>query len=161
MNLDSIQTIVFDFDGIFTDNFVYVDSEGVESVRCSREDSLGLDLLKREIIKRSLPTKMLILSTETNKLVSLRAKKLIIDSFTGILDKATFLTENFETVNGQIPGLVYLGIDINDLEAMKLAEFSVAPISSHKQIREMASTIISKNGDDGFIRSFCELLITS
>jgi YrbI family 3-deoxy-D-manno-octulosonate 8-phosphate phosphatase len=159
MNLDSIKTIVFDFDGIFTDNFVYVDSQGVESVRCSREDSLGLDLLKREIIKRSLPIRMLILSTETNELVSLRAKKLKIDSYTGILDKASFLNENFENINGQIPGLVYLGNDINDLAAMKLAEFSVAPISAHQQIREMASIIISRNGGDGFIRSFCELLI--
>lgn len=161
MNLDSIKTIVFDFDGIFTDNFVYVDSQGVESVRCSREDSLGLDLLRREIIKRSLPIRMLILSTETNELVSLRAKKLKIDSYTGILDKVSFLTENFEKINGQFPGLVYLGNDINDLEAMTLAEFSVAPISAHKQIREMASTIISRNGGDGFIRNFCELLINS
>ena len=104
---------------------------------------------------------MLILSTDGNKLVSLRAEKLNIDSFTRILDKATFLTENFETVNGQIPGLVYLGNEINDLEAMKLAEFSVAPISAHKQIRKMTSAIISKNGGDGLIRSFCELLITS
>ena len=65
--------IVFDFDGVFTDNLVYVLEDGREMVRCSREDSLGVDALKA----RKIP--MMILSTETNPVVAARAKKLKVD----------------------------------------------------------------------------------
>ena len=39
-----LHTIVFDFDGVFTDNKVWVDQNGVESVRCDRGDGLGFDI---------------------------------------------------------------------------------------------------------------------
>ena len=52
-----VKMVVFDFDGVFTDNTVYVDQNGVESVRCWRGDGLGLDLLRKcleETISRLL-----------------------------------------------------------------------------------------------------------
>ena len=42
----SIHTLVFDFDGIFTDNKVFVDQDGKESVRCDRADGLAFDILR-------------------------------------------------------------------------------------------------------------------
>jgi len=41
-----LHTIVFDFDGVFTDNKVWVDRDGRESVRCDRADGLALDFLR-------------------------------------------------------------------------------------------------------------------
>lgn len=38
----SIKLAVFDFDGVFTDNTVYVNDKGEEAVRCWRGDGLGL-----------------------------------------------------------------------------------------------------------------------
>ncbi|MDR2821322.1 MAG: hypothetical protein LBB60_12435 [Desulfovibrio sp.] len=58
--------IVFDFDGVMTDNAVYVDQDGREMVRCHRGDGLGIDMLK----KAGIP--MCILSTETNPVVAAR-----------------------------------------------------------------------------------------
>ncbi len=43
--LETIHTVVFDFDGVFTDNKVWVDQDGRESVRCDRADGLALDLV--------------------------------------------------------------------------------------------------------------------
>jgi 3-deoxy-D-manno-octulosonate 8-phosphate phosphatase KdsC-like HAD superfamily phosphatase len=43
--LKNIHTIVFDFDGVFTNNKVWVDEDGKETVRCDRSDGLGFDLL--------------------------------------------------------------------------------------------------------------------
>ena len=161
MKLEHVKIIAFDFDGVFTDNFVYVDSNGRESVRCSREDSLGLNRLKKEIQRRALEIKMLIISTETNEVVSSRANKLNIESFLGVDNKAMFLIENFGIVDGVIPGLVFLGNDLNDLEAIQIAEFSLAPESAVKEIRDVANGVIPRNGGEGFIRNFCELLISS
>ena len=36
LSLDELAIIAFDFDGVFTDNKVICDSEGVEYVICSR-----------------------------------------------------------------------------------------------------------------------------
>ena len=39
--------IIFDFDGVFTDNMVYVLEDGSEAVRCNRSDGFGLQKLKK------------------------------------------------------------------------------------------------------------------
>ena len=44
--LDDIDLIVFDFDGVMTDNTVYVFEDGCEAVRCNRADGLGCDILR-------------------------------------------------------------------------------------------------------------------
>ncbi len=56
--LRNIQAVVFDFDGVFTDNRVIVSSSGEEFVVCDRGDGMGTSLLMVASIK------MLILSTE-------------------------------------------------------------------------------------------------
>merc|ERR1711916_167370 len=58
--------LVMDFDGVLSDNAVYVDQNGVEAVRCDRGDGLGLSTLK----KTGLP--LLILSKEQNPVVTRR-----------------------------------------------------------------------------------------
>ena len=45
--LAAVHTLVFDFDGVFTDNKVYVSGSGEEAVRCDRADGLAMDFLRR------------------------------------------------------------------------------------------------------------------
>ena len=45
--LDDIDAIVFDFDGVLTNNIVYVDQNGKETVSCSRADGLAFDVLHK------------------------------------------------------------------------------------------------------------------
>ena len=70
MNLKKIKAIVFDFDGVFTNNRVIVSEDGKESVICNRSDGIGLEML------RSLGIPMTIISTEKNPVVAQRATKL-------------------------------------------------------------------------------------
>ena len=39
--INKINTIIFDFDGVFTDNKVFVDCQGNELVRCDRSDAVS------------------------------------------------------------------------------------------------------------------------
>jgi len=57
--LESIHTIVFDFDGVFTDNTVLVNQDGVESVRCSRADGLGIEAVQHlvELVGAAAPSR--------------------------------------------------------------------------------------------------------
>ena len=56
----TIKLIVYDFDGVMTDNKVYIDQNGNEMVQVSRADGLGVS----EIIK--LGIQQIIMSTEVN-----------------------------------------------------------------------------------------------
>ena len=71
----------------FTDNTVYVTQDGVESVRCWRSDGIGLSRLK------DLGVQAIIISTEANSVVTVRAKKLKIQCKQGVADKAVAILE--------------------------------------------------------------------
>jgi YrbI family 3-deoxy-D-manno-octulosonate 8-phosphate phosphatase len=161
LNLSIFHTIVFDFDGVFTDNKVFIDGDGCESVRCSRGDGLGLDLLRAYISINNLEIKTFILTRESAGVVMQRARKIKLNCFPRVQNKKSFLDEYFyrERYYDDNPyaGLIYLGNDLNDLEVMSLAGYSVAPIDSHAMIIKCANLVINKAGGDGFVREFIEL----
>jgi 3-deoxy-D-manno-octulosonate 8-phosphate phosphatase (KDO 8-P phosphatase) len=82
IQLDDIDVLVLDFDGVLTNNLVYVDQNGQETVCCSRADGLAFDALKK------MKKPVYILSTEMNGTVSARANKLKVEVFQGVFDKA-------------------------------------------------------------------------
>ncbi len=166
MNLpkwQNVHTIAFDFDGIFTDNKVYFSQEGIEIIRCDRSDSLGLDILKNFIKKNKWDLDYFILSREKNNVVSERAKKLGIKCFSNIKNKKDFLMEYLSKKNENIDkvfdGFIFLGNDLNDLDAINLSGFAIAPLDCHPIIKNNVDLIINKEGGNGFVREFIEILI--
>ena len=155
----SVHTIVFDFDGVFTNNKVWVDQNGIESVRCDRGDGLGLDLLRIFIKKKNWAVKYFILSKEKNPVVSVRAEKIQVPCVQSISSKAEYLENYLDENNLNAEGLVFVANDLNDLAAMRVAGFSVTPSDAHPLILDEADLILSQRGGDGFVRAFIELLI--
>ena len=157
--LNSIHTIVFDFDGVFTDNFVYTDSTGIEQVRTSRSDSYGLSIFREFCSTNTLSIEMFILSAETNNVVTQRALKLGLNSHTGISNKKEFLAKYLASQNLQSPrGFVFLGNDLNDLECLEMAQFSFCPSDAHETVRKASTHPLSRQGGNGFIREALEFL---
>ena len=68
--MKKINLIVYDFDGVMTDNKVFVDQKGREMVQVNRADGLGISEIKK------LGIEQIIVSTENNPVVSVRAIKL-------------------------------------------------------------------------------------
>ena len=158
-----VHTLAFDFDGIFTNNKVYIDQEGKESVRCDRADGLAFDLLRSFVRKKDWDLKFFIISKETNPVVIARAKKLKIDCHHSIDNKLIFLKNylktRFKENIDSSKGLIYLGNDLNDLASIRYSGFSVAPSDSHFSILKEADVILDQKGGEGFIRAFIEQLI--
>lgn len=148
-----ISLLVFDFDGVFTDNFVYVDEDGRESVRCSRADGLGISLLRKQGMN------MCILSTEKNPVVAARGKKLELPVFQGCADKANFLKRYCEQENIPLSDVMYVGNDVNDTEAMELVGYSVCPADAHEQILKIAGLVLRNNGGCGAVRELCDYIL--
>ena len=158
-NWRSIHTIVFDFDGVFTNNMVWIDQNGKESVRCDRGDGLAFDLLRRFIKVNEWNLNYFILSKEKNPVVSARADKICIPCIQGNSNKADYLNAYLEENRLDSEGLLYVGNDLNDLAAMKLAGFSIAPSDAHPLIRHHANMVLSHKGGEGFVRELIEKLL--
>ena len=83
--INDIKLIVFDFDGVLTDNTFLVDSLGKEYVRCNRGDGLAFKALSK------IGMKAIICSTEKNNVVKARGEKLNVETHYGIENKLDFL----------------------------------------------------------------------
>ena len=152
----SIHTIVFDFDGVFTDNKVYVDQFGNESIRADRADGLAFDMLRLFIKREKLNLDYFILSTETNPVVSVRAAKLKIQCIQGVSNKVCYLKQYLHDNKKDSSGMVYVGNDVNDLACMTLASVAVSPSDAHPLIRQCSTHTFSQKGGEGFVRAFIE-----
>jgi 3-deoxy-D-manno-octulosonate 8-phosphate phosphatase (KDO 8-P phosphatase) len=163
ISIEDIHTIIFDFDGVFTDNFVYVDNLGTETVRCSREDSYGISLLNRYIINSGQKIDVFVLSTEISEVVLKRCKKMGIECHKGEKHKAAYLDDWFSVNRGGFAdpysGTVYFGNDLNDLAVMQKVSVSLAPADAHIRIKEAATHVLTAQGGQGFVREGIELLL--
>lgn len=161
--LSSLHTVAFDFDGVFTDNNVWVDQDGRESVRCDRRDGLAFDLVRSFRRHGRLDAEFLILSKEPNPVVLARARKLKLDCHHGVGDKLAFMREylakRFPGDRAAFRGLVYVGNDLNDLPLMRHAGYAVAPADAHTLVRSVAHLIVERPGGEGFVRAFIERLL--
>ena len=73
-----ISLVVMDFDGVLTDNRVWVDQDGEERVAAYRGDSMGITM-----VRKTLPIEFIVISTETNPVVTARCKKIEVGGFPG------------------------------------------------------------------------------
>ena len=150
MTLDDIDAFVFDFDGVLTDNLVYLDQNGVESVSCSRADGLAFDVLHK------LNKPAFILSTEKSTVVVMRAKKLKIPAIQGVTDKVEAIKKLAADNNYSLKNILYVGNDLNDYLAMQFCGYSVCPSDSHPKIKHISDICLSTNGGNGVVRELLE-----
>ena len=153
----NIHTLIFDFDGVFTDNKVTLNEDGNESVTCSRGDGYAFNILRGFQKINNLKIKIFILSTEPNPVVKMRAKKLKIPCYNGESNKLNFVRNYLKLASKKLNGVIFLGNDLNDMALMREVGFAVAPSDAHPLIKKIADLVMPQNGGDGFIRSFIEL----
>ncbi|MDP7258352.1 MAG: haloacid dehalogenase [Acidimicrobiales bacterium] len=158
-----VHTIIFDFDGVFTDNKVWVDQNGREWVRCDRADGLAIDLLRTACRRGLLEADVFILSTETNPVVRERAAKLRLTCHQGVLDKLAFVEEclatRFPDSVDPFSGVVFLGNDLNDLPLLRRVGWAVVPADAHPRVRAAVGVVFPERGGESFVRRFVERML--
>jgi 3-deoxy-D-manno-octulosonate 8-phosphate phosphatase (KDO 8-P phosphatase) len=151
-SIRAIRLVVFDFDGVMTDNFVYVDENGIESVRCWRGDGIGLRALERLGISTA------VVSTEINPVVSARARKLGITSIQGCTNKLAeidALCGRLALTRNQV---AFVGNDINDAECLTSVGFAVVVEDAHEDVLPLAMYRTRARGGRGAVREVCDLI---
>lgn len=151
--LRSIDVVVFDFDGVFTDNAVYVFQNGTEAVRCSRADGIGLRALERAGI---LP---IILSTETNPVVSVRAQKLRVRCLQSVENKLDTLRTLLDELHVTLAQTAFVGNDVNDLECLQHVALPIAVADAHPDVLPYAKYVTRTRGGYGAVREVCDLIV--
>ncbi|WP_210395756.1 KdsC family phosphatase [Motiliproteus sediminis] len=148
-----IHAIAFDFDGVFTDNRVLVDQNGVEAVWCHRGDGLGIANLRHA----GMP--MTVISLETNPVVSARCAKLQLPHHGGITDKPQVFLNWLNELGIAPEHALFMGNDVNDIGCLKAAGVGVCVADSHPDVLAIADLILSKPGGHGAIRELADLLL--
>jgi 3-deoxy-D-manno-octulosonate 8-phosphate phosphatase (KDO 8-P phosphatase) len=148
--LERVRLAVFDFDGVFTDNRVWVDEHGAELLAFSRSDGLGLRRLEE------VGVRPLILSMEENPIVAARAGKLQVDCVQGVEDKLAVLHERAGELGVALVETAYVGNDINDAECLRAVGVPVVPADAWPEVKPLARWVLSRAGGTGCVREFCD-----
>lgn len=148
--IEGAKLIVYDFDGVMTDNRVILREDGLESVVVNRSDGLAVSRLK------SCGILQVILSTEKNKVVAKRAQKLEIPIIHGVSDKRKSLRRYCRKNNILLKDVVYVGNDLNDLQVMKSVGYPVCPSDACKEVRAISMIILSTVGGGGVVRELLD-----
>ncbi|MFN7036640.1 MAG: cytidylyltransferase domain-containing protein [Bellilinea sp.] len=148
-----VALVVFDFDGVLTDNRVWVDAEGHEFVAAYRSDSLGIQALHKAGIQT------LVLSTEKDGAVAARCRKMGVPALQGVEDKAARLTEYLKERGLDARSVIFVGNDVNDLACFDLVGCAVAVADAQPEVLRQADLILTRPGGHGAVRELCDLLL--
>jgi len=152
---EKIDLIICDFDGVITDNRVWVDQDGTETVAAYRSDSVRVKDL------RAIGVEVLILSSEPNRVVEARARKMGVEAVHGVslFEKGRAIREILEQKNLKAENVIFVGNDVNDLPCFEIAGWSVAVADAFPEVIRAADFVLSKNGGHGALRELCDLIL--
>ena len=145
-----IRLIVFDFDGVMTDNKVLVDQLGIEAVFVHRGDGLGIGMI------RNLGFEVMVLSTERNPVVRVRCEKLGIEVIQGSDDKHEALQALARQRGLFAEHIAFVGNDINDKKCMEWVGLPIAVADAAGEIRALAKCVTDSRGGHGVVREIAD-----
>ena len=147
----NIKAVVFDFDGVFTNNKVYLSEDGKESVRCDRSDGWGIGILQKYDLLLS------VMSSEVNPVVLRRCEKLNLECYHQLKDsKYKCFLQWCEKKNISPSEVIYIGNDENDVECLKNAGCGIVPADAHDSAKKVSDFVLSKKGGDGAVRELAD-----
>jgi len=150
-----IELIICDFDGVITDNKVWTDQDGNETIAAYRSDSIRIHELREKGMD------VMILSSEPNQVVQARAKKMGVESIQGVglQDKGRVMREVLAQKNIPAENVVYIGNDFNDLPCFEVAGWSVAVADAYPEVIRAADHVLETAGGHGALRELCDLIL--
>ena len=148
----AVRLVVFDFDGVFTDNRVWVNERGEESVSCCRADGYGLRRLEEAGVDCAIVT------SEVVPVATARARKLGVECVQGAEDKLGVVREQAARRGLSLEETAYVGNDVNDLECLRSVGLPVVPADAWPEARELARWVLDRRGGEGCVRELCDAL---
>ena len=152
---NTIKWVITDFDGIMTDNFVYINDDYSMTRRINFQDVIGFNNLHKNGIE------IAIISGESNPAIDILSKKFNLkEVHTKIHTKIDVLKEIIKKYNLSQEEYVYIGDDINDLECLKYAKYAITVPHSVNLVQQTDGIqITEKSGGFGAFREVADCLV--
>ncbi len=152
---DTIKMVITDFDGVVTDNCVYVNEDFTMSRKLNFKDIMGFFILKKNGYKIG------IISGEKNSAIEAIAQKFQVDEvFQSIRIKIDVLKNILEKYNLSKDEFVYIGDDINDLECLEFAKYKITVPHAVSKVKNVEGIQITENeAGSGAFREVADCLI--
>ena len=152
---NTIKMVITDFDGIITDNTVYIDENGNMSRKLNFKDIMAFSLLKKNGFKIG------IISGEKNSAIDVLIEKFSIsDAYQGIRNKLEVLEMLIEKHSLQEDEFIYIGDDVNDYDSLMKTKFPITvpnAVEKGKSINNIQVT--TQYGGSGAFREVVDSLI--
>ena len=152
---DSIKFVITDFDGIVTDNCVYINAEGEMSRKLNFRDVMAFSILRKNGFRIG------IISGEKNSAIDIIAKKFAVEEVhQNIRVKIDVLKTIIDKYNLKEDEFVYIGDDINDLESLKFARYAITVPDAVKKVRDIEGIqITTARSGEGAFREIVDALV--
>ena len=152
--MKDLKAIALDVDGVLTDGGVWWGPNGEEWKRFSFRDIMGVSLAKKAGMTLAL------ISGEDSPLVDRFANKMgIMDVEKGCKDKAKALEAFAERRGFRLEEVCFMGDDVNDLGALRLAGVAAVPANAVPAVLAEASFIATRAGGHGAVRELVDAIL--
>lgn len=126
---EKIKLVVSDFDGVFTDNSIYIFDDGKSAKRISYKDIMGVSVAIKNGIKVAI-----LSGSESAAINYLKNKFELCGAFQGVRNKLPVLLELMQKYNLSKDEVLYIGDDINDIECLSYVGFPVSVKEANKKV---------------------------
>ena len=151
---DTIKFVITDFDGVVTDNCVYIDADGNMTRKLNFKDVMAFSILRKNGYR------MGIISGEKNSAIDIIAKKFNVEEVhQGIRIKIDVLKSIIERYGLSKDEFVYIGDDINDIEALEYSKYAVTVPDAVKKVKNIKGIQVTEAlGGAGAFREIVDTL---
>ena len=152
---NTIKMVITDFDGIITDNTVYIDENGNMSRKLNFKDIMAFSLLKKNGFKIG------IISGEKNSAIDVLIEKFSIsDAYQGIRNKLEVLEMLIEKHSLQEDEFIYIGDDVNDYDSLMKTKFPITVPNAVEKVKSINNIqVTTQYGGSGAFREVVDSLI--
>lgn len=152
---NTIKMVITDFDGIVTDNCVYINDDFSMSRKINFKDIMAFAILKRNNIKIG------IISGEGNAAIEILANKFNIDEVhQKIRVKIDVLKNIIEKYGLSKEEFLYIGDDINDVQCLEFAKYKITVPHAVEKLKNIEGIQITENqAGNGAFREVADCLI--
>lgn len=150
----SIRLLLLDVDGVLTNGTITYDSAGNELKTFHIHDGLGIKLLQRNGVSVG------IITGRNSPMVSRRANELGITLIIqGREDKGAALLDVQQETGLPLASIAYMGDDLPDIAAIRLAGLGIAPANATAYVQQHADWVTHRAGGNGAVREAAEFIL--
>ena len=151
----TIKMVITDFDGVITDNCVYIGDNFSMTRRLNFKDIMAFSLLRKNNFMIG------IISGEKNSAIEIMTKKFRIEEVhQNIRIKIDVLKSIIEKYKLSKEEFLYIGDDVNDIECLEFAKYKITVPHSVEKVKAVKDIQITENtAGNGAFREVADCLI--